>query len=327
MFAGVLLLLNQYQVSTGAQSQEGLGNINPRLYTLAQTTPGIFHDVTVGSNMVPCAAGSPDCVDGTEGYSAGPGYDQATGLGSADIYNLVTQWSALPPASTTTTVTATATSIAVTAPVKITATVKAKTGTATPTGSVSFSAGSTALGSGNLSGSAGTATASLTIAGNQLAVGSNKIMASYGGNTGFNPSSGTVTVTVTVPTTASAVIPSVTPDPVYQQQTDADGYSWFYTVSLTEIAGVATTLTGFTIGGTDYSSSIASFFGSASLPAKGTLSASLRSAFPNVPTTLVFAFSGPMPAARSGASRSPCLSTARSMRRGWFFPVRRSSRS
>jgi subtilase family serine protease len=285
VFAGILALLNQYLISTGAQSKPGLGNINPILYTLAQTTPGIFNDITVGSNIVPCVGGTKDCPNGTLGYSAGPGYDLATGLGSADIYKLVTQWNLHPPAAATTTVTANPASMAVTASTTITATVKANTGTATPTGSVSFSTGSSTLGSANLAGSAGSATASITIAGNQLATGNNTINASYSGNTGFNPSSASVTVAVTVPTTASAVIPSVTPNPVYQQKPDADGYSWFYTVKLTEIGGVATTLTGFSIGGTDYSSSIVSFFGSATIPAKGSLSSSLRSQLATVPST------------------------------------------
>ena len=292
IFAGVIVLLNQYQISIGAQSQPGLGNINPRLYALAQTTPGTFHDITVGSNIVPCEVGTTDCPNGTLGYAAGTGYDQATGLGSADVYKLVTQWSALPSTATTTTASASPTSIAITSSTKITATVKANTGTSTPTGSVSFSLGSATLGSANLSGSAGTASAAITLAGNQLAAGSNKILVSFAGTTGFSPSSTTVTVTVTVPTTASAVIPSVAPNPVYQQQQDADGYSWFYTVTLTEIAGVPTTLTGFSIDGVDYSSSIASFFGSANLPAKGTLSADLRSQLDSVPANLIFAFSG-----------------------------------
>ena len=292
VFAGVLAMLNQYLIQTGAQSQPGLGNINPRLYTLAQTNPGVFHDITVGSNIVPCVVGTKDCPNGTLGYSAGPGYDLATGLGSADVYKLVTQWNALPPAATTTTVAASPASIAVTASTKITATVKATTGTATPTGSVSFSAGSTALGSATLAGSGGTATASITVSGNLLAVGNNTISASYGGNNGFNPSSASVKLAVTVPASGSAVVPSVTPNPVFQQTPDANGNAWFFTVSLTEIAGVATTLTGFSIGGTDYSSSISSFFGSNSLPAKGTLSASLAATIASVPETLVFAFSG-----------------------------------
>jgi subtilase family serine protease len=90
LFAGILTLLNQYLAASGKPS--GLGNINPTLYHLAQTTTGIFHDVTVGSNIVPCKAGSTKCTTGSYGFSTGPGYDQATGLGSVDVNNLVTQW-------------------------------------------------------------------------------------------------------------------------------------------------------------------------------------------------------------------------------------------
>ena len=64
-----------------------LGNINPALYTLAskQATGGtaVFHDVTTGNNSVP----------GVTGYSAGAGYDLATGLGSVDAANMVNHWS------------------------------------------------------------------------------------------------------------------------------------------------------------------------------------------------------------------------------------------
>ena len=93
LFAGAVALLNQYVVSNGVQDQPGLGNINPRLYQLAQTATGVFHDITVGDNIVPCKAGTPDCTSGAYGYKAGPGYDQATGLGSIDIANLAEQWS------------------------------------------------------------------------------------------------------------------------------------------------------------------------------------------------------------------------------------------
>jgi hypothetical protein len=92
-FAGVLALLNEYVVKNGIQTQPGLGNINPRLYYLAQNTPGIFHDVAAGNNIVPCQNGSPDCTAGQYGYGAGQGYDQVTGLGSIDISNLFAAWS------------------------------------------------------------------------------------------------------------------------------------------------------------------------------------------------------------------------------------------
>ena len=68
--AGIVALLNHYLVSTGVQSQAGVGNINPALYRLGQSTPGVFHDVTAGNNAVPCAVGSPNCTTGTMGIAA-----------------------------------------------------------------------------------------------------------------------------------------------------------------------------------------------------------------------------------------------------------------
>ena len=88
------------------------------------------------------------------------------------------------------------------------------------------------------------------------------------------------------------MVPSVTPNPVFQQAPDANGYTFFYTLRLSEIAGTAATLTGFTIAGTDYSSDIPSWFGSASIPANGTISASLGSQPSTVPVNRVFGFSG-----------------------------------
>jgi uncharacterized protein (TIGR03437 family) len=90
--AGIVALLNQYLLSKGAIQQAGLGNINPTLYKLEQTQSGAFHDIVSGNNIVPCAD-TPDCVNGYLGYSAGPGYDSASGIGSPDAYNLVTKWS------------------------------------------------------------------------------------------------------------------------------------------------------------------------------------------------------------------------------------------
>ncbi|HZQ51405.1 MAG TPA: S53 family peptidase [Bryobacteraceae bacterium] len=87
-FAGLIALLNQ-------KLESRVGNVNPELYTLASFSPDVFHDVTQRANQVPCQSGSKDCSDsGTEGYSAGPGYDQVTGLGSVDAYNLLEEWGA-----------------------------------------------------------------------------------------------------------------------------------------------------------------------------------------------------------------------------------------
>jgi hypothetical protein len=63
--AGIMALVNQ---KYGAQ-----GQANVTLYPLAAQHPTAFHDVTVGSNNVPCVEGTPSCTlstldDNTEGF-------------------------------------------------------------------------------------------------------------------------------------------------------------------------------------------------------------------------------------------------------------------
>ncbi len=90
-FAGIVALINQKHVN----NPPGQGNINTILYPMAGTSPAAFHDITVGNNIVPCEVVSTDTgcpADGEMGYSAGVGYDQASGLGSVDAYNLVMEW-------------------------------------------------------------------------------------------------------------------------------------------------------------------------------------------------------------------------------------------
>ena len=290
-FAGMVALLNQYLLSTGKITKPGLSNINPNLYHLAAVNPGVYHDVTVGTNIVPCTTGTKDCTTGQIGYRAGPGYDLVTGLGSVDAYKLITGWNATSVTSTTTTVSASPGAITTNSTTTLTATVTAAGGT--PGGQVTFAVGSVTLGAVTLAGSGATATGSLTVAGSRLPVGTSTITGFYGGGSGFNGSSGTVNVTVSIPTAGSAAIASVVPTPVYQQAADADGYSWFYTIRLSEIGGVATTLTAFSIDSTDYTGNIESWFGSSTLPAHGTLSASLRTkGLTKLPVNRVCTFKG-----------------------------------
>jgi len=286
VFAGMLALLNEYL------GTNGLGNINPNLYRLAQNTSNVFHDVTTGNNFHLCQKGTPNCANGgSVGYVAEPGWDAVTGLGSVDGYNLLAQWGD-GVVGTSINVAANPSSVALNSQTVLTATVKSSSSSITPTGSVAFTFGNTSLGSATLSGSGSTASASLTVYGSQLTAGNDLISVNYGGDRNVNGSTTTVTVNVTVPATSSAVIPSINPNPVFQTTPDAQGYSWFYTVQLSEVAGTSTTLTGFTIDGTDYSSSIGGFFGTSTIPANGTLSASLREAGVTVPATRIFSFTG-----------------------------------
>lgn len=93
-------------------------------------------------------------------------------------------------------------------------------------------------------------------------------------------------------TPESNVVLSCNPSPVYQQTPNAQGFSWLFTLSLNETAGVATSITGLTISGTDYSSQIVTYFGTSTIPAGGTLLANLGYKTLTVPTNIVFEFTG-----------------------------------
>jgi uncharacterized protein (TIGR03437 family) len=275
LFAGIVALLNQSLKSTA-----GLGNINPALYQLAQSTTDVFHDIVVGDNIVPCAQGSPDCVNGTLGYTAGPGYDQATGLGSVDAARFIAEWNT--GSSSTTTLTATPASISLSDTVQLAASV---TGSgAIPTGSLTFVAGDLTLGSAKLApGSGKTATASLSVSAAAIAGGNLIVGALYSGDANYLASSGSATVSLKLPASGSLIIPTVTPNPVYQV-----GTTWPYLVKLSEMAGVATQLTAFTVNGANNLSN----FPTSAIPAHGSIAASLAGSGLTVPLNRDFHFEG-----------------------------------
>ncbi len=105
VFAGIVALISQ-------KAQVSQGNLNTVLYPLAAqqsasscntSSPGsscVFYDVTIGTNAQPCEystsppgscnrTNSADANGILAGFSAGTGYDQATGLGSINAANLV----------------------------------------------------------------------------------------------------------------------------------------------------------------------------------------------------------------------------------------------
>ncbi len=203
-FAGLTALLNQKLGSAG------VGNINPKLYSLAQSNPGIFHDVTTGNNIVTvaCSRRQPTCGSTPVGYNAGVGYDQTTGLGSVDAYKLVMDWnggSATPPVNPNVSVNllSNLNTVASNDVVYLTATAASTDGT-TPSGSILFSIAGTSLGSAVLTGSAGTATATLAVNGLQLPAGSGTITATYNG-----ANSASVTVSVTGPGSDAGGVPAI----------------------------------------------------------------------------------------------------------------------
>jgi uncharacterized protein (TIGR03437 family) len=283
-FAGIVALVNQ------TQAQPGLGNINPALYRLAQSTTDVFHDIATGDNMVPCKASSPNCQNGSMGYKAGPGYDLVTGLGSVDAYQLVTEWNN-PAGITVTTLTAGSTTVTVDGTLKLTATVRAAAGSATPSGTVSFNVADSSLGSAALTVTGGVATAIFTLSASQLPNGAGAVWAIYGGDASFSGSSASLIVTVGYPPGNSAVVPSISPNPVFANAYAQGTYSWQCRVTLKETAGVSTTLTGFTING--QSQSLSKYFGSNNIPQSGALfSSAISVTARNAPATLTLGFTG-----------------------------------
>ena len=293
-FAGIVALLNQYLVAHGgsagglAAGPGGLGIINPALYRLAQSTTDVFHDISTGDNLNPCAQESPNCVNGLSGYTAGPNYDLTTGLGSVDAFNLVTEWSAKTGSATTTRLTTNLSSADLNGTLRLTATVSAA-GSGTPIGTVSFTVGNndSSLGSAPLSVSDGTASVSVPV--NLLPVGSDTLWAVYSGDGSFSGYAGSTSIAVTVPPSGSVVLASVAPNPVYQGPVNGQALSWLFTISLKELAGVSTTLTGFTIGSQNQALSL---FPTTAIPAKGTLSTTVGFPSLSVPTTADFVFTG-----------------------------------
>jgi uncharacterized protein (TIGR03437 family) len=292
-FAGIAALLSQY-LAVAAQpglgninpAQTGLGNINPALYRLAQATTDVFHDITVGDNEEPCSQGSPACVNGLAGYTAGPHYDQTTGLGSVDVYNLVMEWNSGIASSTT--LTASPGTAGLSDTVELIATVTAGSGSAAPTGDVAFVVNGISAGTASLtgSGSTGTGTATVSVSGTALAVGNGVVSALYSGDGVFTGSAGSATVSIQVPTTTgSYVVPFVNPSPVPPAANE-----WPYTVGLTEIAGVSTTLTSFTVNGVTQS---LNSWSSTKIPAHGTVFALLAGVLgATAPINRTFAFGG-----------------------------------
>ena len=140
-FAAILTLAEQ------ASSLSGLGNVNTKLYPIANAGQNVygsvFHDITSGNNNVTCSSG-PGCPagGGSIGFAAGPGYDQVTGLGSVDAFNLQQAIAGMFGKLSTLTVTTLAASTSSPLPggiVSFTATVTpTASSSSTPTGSVRF---------------------------------------------------------------------------------------------------------------------------------------------------------------------------------------------
>jgi hypothetical protein len=194
--AGIAALLNQ---ALGTAQ----GELNQTLYALAATPAnGVFHDVTIASSGVSaCAVTTPSMCNnstpsptaltgGLGGFPVGGGYDEVTGWGSIDGYNLIVAGTALAEI-TTTTVTSSLNSSVFGQAVTFTATVAPEYGRSahSPLGTVAFTSNTTAV-SGCSSVAVFSSVAQCTTT--TLPVGTDTIVASYSGDSSHTASSGTL---------------------------------------------------------------------------------------------------------------------------------------
>ena len=204
--AGIMTLINQ---KYGRQ-----GQADYTLYALARQQSG-FHDITIGTNDVLCMLGTPpppfppvpNCTVPYSNpyfpnlysfgmYAAGVGYDQATGLGSIDANELISNWSKVVLLPTATTLQLSPTTITHGSAIAVTASVLGSgSGSGVPTGDLTLetSPASSMRGNTPIALANGAASASITT----LPGGSYQVVAQYGGD-GVYGASASSPVAVTV---------------------------------------------------------------------------------------------------------------------------------
>jgi pro-kumamolisin-like protein/Big-like domain-containing protein len=227
-FAAIMALINQ---NNGRQ-----GNANPVLYKIAATanqscnsstealsgSTCAFNDVTKGNNSVPCAGNSTNCSSKTANttgvlistasattpaWTAGVGYDLATGLGSVNVANLNTQWplavlNNFHTTSTALTVNGGTSLVTITHGTGVTTQITVTSTSGTPTGDASLIAPTAVNGGvGELTLSGGAFTASGVI----LPGGSYNLNARYAGDNTFAPSTSSPGVPIVVSKESSKV--------------------------------------------------------------------------------------------------------------------------
>ena len=236
--AGVMALINQkagaaqgfanpvlYSLAA-KQSQSGYGSCSAETVTTSSSC--YFNDIDVGTIAQPCDAihASPNCtatnstlgqadlIGILSGYNAGAGYDQASGLGSLNVANVVKAWPAtVGTAAATVTVTPAPKSINSNNTLDVTVTVASSAaGGALPTGTVTLTASGSLY---SVTAALSNGSALFTIPANSLpgsATGMvDTLTASYGGDGVYAAvPSGTATVTVI---TVAQLTPTITVTP------------------------------------------------------------------------------------------------------------------
>ncbi len=180
----------------------------------------LFYDIQTGNNSVACRSGSLNCYTDVgqiygllatlaatplPAYTAGQGYDLATGIGSLNIQNLVNSW-IFTPLLTSTTLALSQTTFPLNTSITFTSSVISASGLGTPTGTVELASYAVA----SVDASAVLSNGRTTGSTNTLPSGTYTVFAKYLGDEEFAPSFSPA-VSVTVNPQATATTLSVTP--------------------------------------------------------------------------------------------------------------------
>ncbi|HWE63246.1 MAG TPA: DUF4082 domain-containing protein, partial [Chloroflexota bacterium] len=218
LWAGMAALADRFASVNG---RTRIGWAAPKIYTLANTPAKYatdFHDVTSGN------------TNGSISFSAGTGWDQATGWGSIDWFKWVQDMVPAPTVAATTTTLSSSLNPS-TSGQSVTFTAHVTSASGTPTGTVSFRDNGTQIGTGTL------ASGSTTFATSSLAVGSHPITAVYLGATGFAGSTST-----TVSQVVNATGPTGTS--IFTTQTPAATFSGAFELGVKFRSTAAGQITG-----------------------------------------------------------------------------------
>jgi hypothetical protein len=231
-FAGVMALVDQ-QISGTSNQGPRQGQANYVLYRLAasqnaypsqcngsstSTAPAnscIFNDVTTGNNAVPGEVGTK--------YQAGAGYDLATGLGSVNVANLITNWNTITFTPTTTALTLNngqPVSITHGQSVPLQATVAAGSGTGVPTGNVVVLTNTLGLNSSTMETfplNGGQVISSISQLQGSGSGTSYSLWARYAGDATFAPSSSNLVSITVAPEPSTTTVSVLTFDPTGTQ--------------------------------------------------------------------------------------------------------------
>jgi subtilase family serine protease len=189
------------------------GLLNPLLYRIAAISSSAIHDATPATSGVTACAlstastcnsstpGATGLTGGLAGFALTTGYDEATGLGSPDVNNLLTAAASIVPAApTTSALTASATTINTAQSITFTDTITSSTA-GTPTGNVQFTVAGTDNGAPiTLTSAVATRTIAFPTA------GAYTVTAIYSGDSIYASSAGSIGITVDTPVLPAPVL-------------------------------------------------------------------------------------------------------------------------